>query len=89
MFETYRMLGKQREVELLREAQRLHAGRAVKDGRVLRTPGRRLVSVVRNRAVVLLISVQDSTTRADKRPLRSSARPLEADTQLGSEGGQS
>ena len=28
MFETYRMLGEQRELELLREARRLHAGQA-------------------------------------------------------------
>jgi len=28
MFETYRMLGSERESELLREAQRLHVGRA-------------------------------------------------------------
>ena len=75
MFETYRMLGKQREVELLREAQRLHAGQAVKrhagqavkEGRVL-TPGRRLVSVVRSRTVVLLIRLRGSTTRAAKKP---------------------
>ena len=30
MFETYRMLGEQREAELLREAQRLRAGQAVR-----------------------------------------------------------
>jgi hypothetical protein len=29
MFETYRMLGEQRELELLREARRLHAGQAL------------------------------------------------------------
>jgi len=29
MFETYRMLGEQRELELLREARRLHGGQAV------------------------------------------------------------
>jgi hypothetical protein len=61
MFETYRMLGEQREAELLREAQRLHAGRAVKDGR-LRTPGRRLVSVA------LVIRLARSTTHAEKLP---------------------
>ncbi len=46
MFETYRMLGEEREAELLREAQRLHAGQAVRDARVLRTARRRLVSVL-------------------------------------------
>ena len=29
MFETYRMLDEQRELEILREARRLHAGQAV------------------------------------------------------------
>jgi hypothetical protein len=29
MFETYRMLGEQRELELLHEARRLHAGQAL------------------------------------------------------------
>jgi hypothetical protein len=55
MFETYRMLGEQRGAELLREARRLHAGQALKEGRVLRTPARRLVSAFRSMAVVLLI----------------------------------
>ena len=44
MFETYRMLGEQRELELLREARRLHAGQAARRGRILRTPQRRLLS---------------------------------------------
>ena len=44
MFETYRVLGEQRELELLREARRLHAGQAVRRGRILRTPQRRLLS---------------------------------------------
>jgi hypothetical protein len=45
MFETYRMLGEQRELELLREARRLHAGQAVRRSRILRTPQRRLLSL--------------------------------------------
>jgi hypothetical protein len=32
MFETYRMLGEQREAELLREARRLQAGASVRRG---------------------------------------------------------
>jgi hypothetical protein len=75
VFETYRMLGEQREAELLREAQRLHAGQAVKDGRVVGTPRRRLVSVFRNSAVVLLIRLRGSTTRAAQKPARSRLDP--------------
>lgn len=33
MIETYRMLGKQREEELLRDARRLHAGKIANAGR--------------------------------------------------------
>lgn len=75
MFETYRMLGEQRDVERLREAQRLHAGQASKEVKVLRTPGRRLVSVVRGKAVVLLNRLQGSTTPTTKKPPRSQLDP--------------
>jgi len=68
MFETYRMLGEQREVELLREAQRLHAGQAVKDRRLPLTPRRRLVSVFRSSIVGVLSRLRSSTTRAEKPP---------------------
>ncbi len=68
MFETYRMLGEQRELELLREAQRLHAGKAVKDGRVRSTQRRRLVSVLRSSAVVMLIRRRSSRTAPEKLP---------------------
>lgn len=53
MFETYRMLGEQRELELLREARRLHAGQAVRRGRILRRPQRRLLSVFGSPAALL------------------------------------
>ena len=58
MFETYRMLGEQREAELLREAQRLRAGQAVKDGGALRKPRRQLVLVFLRRALVPLRRLQ-------------------------------
>jgi hypothetical protein len=75
MFETYRMLGEQRELELLREAQRLHAGKAVKDGRVQRTQRRRLVSVLRSSAVVLLIRRRSSRTPTPEKLPRSLPDP--------------
>jgi len=67
MFETYRMLGEQRELELLREAQRLHAGKAVKDGRAQRTQKRRLVIALHGSAVVLLIRRLTSRTPAPEK----------------------
>ena len=70
MYETYLMLGEQRELELLREAQRLHAGKAAKDGGVRRTQGSRLVSVLR-RSHVVLIGRRGSTTGAPAKPTRS------------------
>lgn len=66
MFETYRMLGEQREAELLREAQRLQAGQAVKDGNVRRPPATRLVSMFRSKAVRLRIGFGDATRRTEK-----------------------
>ena len=70
MFETYRMLGEQRELELLREARRLHAGQAVRRSRVLRTPQRRLLSVFGNPAVALLTRLRGSTTPLSEIPER-------------------
>jgi hypothetical protein len=75
VFETYRMLGEQREAELLREAQRLHAGQAVKDGRVVGRPRRRLVSVFRSGAAGLLTRLRGSTTCAAQKPPRSQLDP--------------
>jgi hypothetical protein len=75
VFETYRMLGEQREVELLREGRRLHAGQAVKNGRVLPTPGRRFVSVFRSRAVALLTGLAGSTAHGAEKPPRSQLDP--------------
>ncbi len=75
MFETYRMLGEQREAELLREAQRLHAGQAVRDGRALRKSRRRVVSVFRRSAGLLLTSLRGSTPRAVEKPPRSQLNP--------------
>jgi hypothetical protein len=66
MFETYRMLGEQREAELLREAQRLQAGQAAKGNRVRRTPRRRLVSLLFSRTAVLLTRRPHSTPRGTK-----------------------
>jgi hypothetical protein len=74
MFETYRMLGEQREAELLREAQRLHAGQAVKDDRLPRTPRRRLVSVFHSSTVGLLIRLR-GPARAAEKPPRSQLDP--------------
>jgi hypothetical protein len=68
MFETYRMLGEQREAELLREARRLHAGQALRRGRILRTPKRRLLSVFGNPAVALLTRLRGSTTPLSEIP---------------------
>ena len=67
MFETYRMLGEQRELELLREARRLHAGQAVKDSGV-RRPGRRLRSMFRSKADVLPVGILSSTDRGADKP---------------------
>jgi hypothetical protein len=69
------MLGEQREVELLREARRLHAGQAVKDGGVLHTPGRRLESVFRSSVAVLLIRLRGSAAHAAEKPPRSQLDP--------------
>lgn len=70
MFETYRILGEQRQADLLREAQRLHAGQAASVG----TPARRFVSVFRSAAVELAIRLRGSTTRAVEPP-RSQLHP--------------
>ena len=50
MFETYRMLGRQREAELLREAQRLHALGPSALARAAHWFTRRLASWARERA---------------------------------------
>jgi hypothetical protein len=71
VFETYRMLGEQREAELLHEALRLQAGQAAKDGTILRTPRRRLVSVFRSSAVAVLTRLRRSSTRAAEKHPRS------------------
>ncbi len=75
MFETHRMLGEQREEELLRDAQRLHAGRAVKSGSVLPRRGSRLASAFRNSTVGLLLRLGGSSTRSAKKPPRSQLDP--------------
>jgi hypothetical protein len=62
MFETYRMLGEERERELLREARRLHAGRATKDHPDMHKPRRRVVSIVRRSPVAMLFSRRWSPT---------------------------
>jgi hypothetical protein len=64
VFETYRMLGEQREAELLHEAKRLQAGQAVRHGRILGTPRRPFMSVFRSRAVAVLMRLHRSTTPA-------------------------
>jgi hypothetical protein len=68
MFETYRMLGEQREAELLREARRLHAGQAVRDGRIPRTPQPRLLSVFGSSAAALLTRLRGSATPPSEIP---------------------
>ena len=73
MFETYRLLGEQRELELLREARRLHAGQAVKDSRL--PPTRRRLIVFRSGIVGVLIRLRSSTTRAAEKPPRSQLDP--------------
>jgi hypothetical protein len=75
MFETYRMLGEQREAELLREAQRLQAGRAAKRQRVRRTPQRRLVSLFLGRVPVLLTSLLHPKARGAKSAAPSQVEP--------------
>jgi hypothetical protein len=70
MFETYRMLGEQHDLELLREARRLHAGQAVRRGRILRTPQRRLLSVFYNLPVALLTRFRGSTVPLSEIPER-------------------
>jgi len=65
MFETYRMLGEQREAELLAEARRLQVGQAVKDGS-MRPPASRLVSMFRSRAIAVRIGFLGATSRAVK-----------------------
>jgi hypothetical protein len=54
MFETYRMLGEDRELELFREARRLHAGRAGRRRKILSAPKRRPLRVNGNPALALL-----------------------------------
>ena len=66
MFETYRMLGEQRELELLRDAQRLHAGRPRKEGSVLRTAGSRLVSILRVGGVAFVMGRRGAATDLSK-----------------------
>lgn len=68
MFETYRMLGEQREAELLREARRLHACQGIRRDRLLRTRKRRLLSVFGNLAVALLTRLRGSTTSLSEIP---------------------
>jgi hypothetical protein len=75
MFETYRMLGEQREAELLREAQRLQAGRAAKRQRVRRTPRRRLVSLFLGRVLVLLTSRPHPKARGAESAAPSQVEP--------------
>lgn len=58
MFETYRMLGEQREADLLREAQRLHAAEAMRDGGVLRRTRRRIVVGFGRGAVALVVTIR-------------------------------
>jgi hypothetical protein len=66
MFETYRMLGEQREAELLSEARRLQAGQAVKDGSVRRPPASRLLWTFRSKAVGPRIGLLGATRWAKK-----------------------
>ncbi len=75
MFETHRMLGEQHEAELLREARRLQAGQAGKDGGVRRPPARRLVSMFRSKAVRRRIGIA-GTTRWAKKP-KAAPAPLD------------
>lgn len=75
MFETYRMLGEQREAELLREAQRLQAGQAAKRQRVRRTPQRRLVSLFLGRVLVLLTGRPHPKARGAKSAAPSQVEP--------------
>jgi hypothetical protein len=75
VFETYRMLGEQREAELLHEAQRLQAGKAAKGRRVPRRPRRRLVSVFRSSVVGLLTTLAVSKARAAQKPPCSQLDP--------------
>jgi hypothetical protein len=64
VFETYRMLGEQREAELLHKAQRLQAGQGVRHDRILGTPRRPFRSVFCDRAVAVLMRPRRSTTPA-------------------------
>jgi hypothetical protein len=75
MFETYRMLGEQREAELLREAQRLQAGQAAKSERVRRTPRRSLVSLFLSRALVVLTSRPHPKARGAESAAPSQVEP--------------
>jgi hypothetical protein len=70
MYETCRMLGEQREAELLREARRLHAGDALKEDGVPRTAPGRLVSALRL-SVVVLVRVRGFGNRTAGKPPRS------------------
>ena len=61
MIETYRMLGKQREDELLRDARRLQAGDAAR--RFGRRPRIRHLEAVRRGCVALLTSLRKAMPR--------------------------
>jgi hypothetical protein len=61
MFETYRMLGEQRDLELLREARRLHAGQTVRRGTIPRAPQRPLLSLFGSPTIALLTRLRGST----------------------------
>lgn len=71
MFETYRMLGEQREAELLSEAQRLHAGQAFKDTGTPRQPRRQLMFALLHSAVAPLWRLHGSATHTASSPVRS------------------
>ncbi len=61
MIETYRMLGKQREDELLREARRLQAGEAARG--FGRRPRGRQLEALRGRCAALLTRVRSAMPR--------------------------
>jgi hypothetical protein len=62
VIETYRMLGKQREDDLLREARRLKAGEAAKG--VRRRPRGRHLEAVRGRCAALLTRMRTAKPAA-------------------------
>jgi hypothetical protein len=61
VIETYRMLGRQREDELLREARRLHAGQAARG--FGRRPRRRQLEALRGRCGALLTKARSAPPR--------------------------